>query len=115
MYLAKQVGGWSTTPIGRFYNGRHHTTVLHAIAKVEHLRETDESVEALIEVITAKLNPAVGWREVGSQTKEKAVLIEAIATRLLERVWKLGTTPHLVGRECGLFHLRKLVKGHHGE
>jgi chromosomal replication initiator protein len=39
MYLAKHVGGWSTTRIGRFYNGRHHTTVLHAIEKVERLRK----------------------------------------------------------------------------
>jgi len=39
MYLAKSVGGWSTTRIGRFYNGRHHTTVLHAIGKIERLRE----------------------------------------------------------------------------
>ena len=38
MYLAKNVGGWSTTRIGRFYNGRHHTTVLHAIEKIERLR-----------------------------------------------------------------------------
>ena len=30
MYLAKNVAGWSTIRIGRFYNGRHHTTVLHA-------------------------------------------------------------------------------------
>jgi chromosomal replication initiation ATPase DnaA len=35
MYLAKNVVGWSTTKIGRFYNGRHHTTVLHAIVKIE--------------------------------------------------------------------------------
>src|SRR5260370_11450064 len=27
MYLAKHVGGWSTTRIGRFYNGRDHSTV----------------------------------------------------------------------------------------
>jgi chromosomal replication initiation ATPase DnaA len=27
MYIANRVGGWSTTRIGRFYNGRHHTTV----------------------------------------------------------------------------------------
>ena len=26
MYLAKHVGGWSTTRIGRFYNGRDHST-----------------------------------------------------------------------------------------
>ena len=35
MYLAKNVGGWSLPKIGRFYNGRHHTTVLHAVAKIE--------------------------------------------------------------------------------
>jgi len=28
MYLAKHIGGWSTTKIGRFYNGRHYTTIL---------------------------------------------------------------------------------------
>jgi chromosomal replication initiator protein len=53
MYLAKHVGGWSTTRIGRFYNGRHHSTVLHAIAKVERLRQTDESIDAPIDVVTA--------------------------------------------------------------
>src|ERR1700691_4829271 len=49
MYLAKNGGGGSTTRIGRFYNGRHHTTVLYAIGKIERLRKTDESVDALIE------------------------------------------------------------------
>jgi chromosomal replication initiation ATPase DnaA len=29
----KHVGGWSLGKIGRFYNGRHHPTVLHAIGK----------------------------------------------------------------------------------
>lgn len=46
MYLAKHVGGWSMVKIGRFYNGRHHTTVLHAIRKMEQLRIADESVDA---------------------------------------------------------------------
>src|SRR5258708_712789 len=55
MYLAKNVGGWSTTRIGPFYNGRHHTTVLHAIEKIERLRQADGSLDALIEVITAEL------------------------------------------------------------
>jgi chromosomal replication initiator protein len=67
MYLAKHVGGWSTTRIGRFYNGRHHSTVLHAIAKVERLRETDESVDALIEVMTAAVSPAVSGYEISSR------------------------------------------------
>ena len=62
MYLAKHVGGWSTTRIGRFYNGRHHTTVLHAIGKIERLRRTDESIDALIEVLTAALSPRMEGR-----------------------------------------------------
>src|SRR5260370_8345041 len=38
MYLAKHVGGWSTTRIGRFYNGRDHSTVCHALKRVSALR-----------------------------------------------------------------------------
>ena len=33
MYLAKHVGGWSTTQIGRFYNGRDHSTICLADPK----------------------------------------------------------------------------------
>ncbi len=33
MYLAKQVSGWSTTVIGRFYNGRDHSTVVYACSE----------------------------------------------------------------------------------
>jgi chromosomal replication initiator protein len=61
MYLAKHVGGWSLGKIGRFYNGRHHTTVLHAIAKIERFRRSDESVDALLEVLTGEL--AAGLNE----------------------------------------------------
>jgi hypothetical protein len=57
MYLAKRVGRWSLSQIGRFYNGRHHTTVLHAIEKIETLRRTDESIDALIDVLTTALSP----------------------------------------------------------
>jgi hypothetical protein len=42
MYLAKHIGGWSTPQIGRFYNGRHHTTVLYSIEKIERLRNQAE-------------------------------------------------------------------------
>jgi chromosomal replication initiation ATPase DnaA len=34
MHLAKHVGGWSLPKIERFCHSLHHTTVLHAIAKV---------------------------------------------------------------------------------
>ena len=47
MYLAKNVGGWSTSKIGRFYNIRHHTTVIYEIEKIERLRQQDATVDAL--------------------------------------------------------------------
>jgi chromosomal replication initiator protein len=62
MYLANRVGGLSITKIGRFYNGRHHSTVLHAIGKVERLREADESIDALVEVLIAAVSPQGSYR-----------------------------------------------------
>jgi chromosomal replication initiation ATPase DnaA len=58
MYLAKHVGGWSTPQIGRFYNGRHHTTVLYAIEKIARLRIQEPSVDALLEVLIGDLRPS---------------------------------------------------------
>ncbi len=34
MYLAARFGQWSTTVIGRFYNGRDHSTVCHGIQRI---------------------------------------------------------------------------------
>src|SRR5215471_16016820 len=45
MYLASQAGGWSTTQIGKFYNGRDHSTVCYAISRIRALRETDPEVD----------------------------------------------------------------------
>ena len=87
MYLGKQVGGWSLPKIGRFYNGRHHTTVLHAIRKIERLREADESIDALIEVLTAVLSPRMEGRF--SQRFEpgwSAALIDAVAARVVDQI-----------------------------
>jgi chromosomal replication initiator protein len=41
MYLAKQLTPRSLPEIGRKFGGRDHTTVMHAVRKVEELRETD--------------------------------------------------------------------------
>jgi hypothetical protein len=48
MYLGKHVGRWSTTQIGRFYNGRDHSTVCYAIRRIESLRRNDPAADALI-------------------------------------------------------------------
>jgi hypothetical protein len=83
MYLAKHVGRWSLSQIGRFYNGRHHTTVLHAITKIENFRKIDESVEALIEVLTDELDS--GPHESPPRLPEftLACLVEAVTTRVM--------------------------------
>ena len=48
MYLAKHVGGWSTTQIGRFYNGRDHSRVCYALKRVATLRESHPEVDGLV-------------------------------------------------------------------
>jgi hypothetical protein len=84
MYLAEHVGGWSTPRIGKFYNGRHHTTVLHAIRKVEKLRSADDSIDALVEMLTSSLNPRIGAPAQESvHPKWLAIMIEAVAARVL--------------------------------
>lgn len=98
MYLARNVGGWSTTRIGRFYNGRHHTTVLHAIQKIERLRQTDESLDALIEVITAELTPGTESRS--SDRLQQAwteTVINAVVNRVVKEMCRLRTDGNLEG------------------
>ena len=55
MYLAKHVSGWSTTVIGRFYNGRDHSTVCYALQRVEALRESSPEVDCLLSHLKAQL------------------------------------------------------------
>ena len=44
MYLVKQLTHASLPEIGRQFGGKHHTTVLHSINKIEALRETDKEL-----------------------------------------------------------------------
>ena len=43
MYLSKQLTSRSLPEIGRKFGGRDHTTVMHAVRKVEELKSTDPS------------------------------------------------------------------------
>ena len=56
MYLARHVGRWSTTVLGRFYNGRDHSTVCYGIQRIEALRESDPDVDALITELKQQLS-----------------------------------------------------------
>jgi len=87
MYLAQHIGGWSTTRIGRIYNGRHHTTVLHAIQKIEQLRRQDDSVDALLDVLGSPLGQETDFRICTSaEPKWRDLLVEAVAERVMERL-----------------------------
>jgi len=48
MYLVKQLTSASLPEIGRQFGGKHHTTVLHSINKIETLRSTDKDLEKTI-------------------------------------------------------------------
>jgi len=48
MYIARQLTGASLREIGQQFGGRHHTTVLHSINKIEEMRRTDEALNRTI-------------------------------------------------------------------
>ncbi len=51
MYLSKMLTPRSLPEIGRRFGGRDHTTVLHAVRKIEGLTETDTSLAQEIELL----------------------------------------------------------------
>jgi chromosomal replication initiation ATPase DnaA len=75
MYLARHVGGWSWQKISRFYNGRHHTTVLAAIRKIERLRKQDESVDALLDMLTSALSPDMLQTEISKSKWRQLIMM----------------------------------------
>jgi hypothetical protein len=44
MYLAKQMTEASLPEIGRQFGNKHHTTVMHSIAKIDEQRRTDKDL-----------------------------------------------------------------------
>ena len=55
MYLAKQLTSRSLPEIGRKFGGRDHTTVMHAVKKVEQLCETDAGFADDVELMRRML------------------------------------------------------------
>jgi chromosomal replication initiator protein len=55
MYLAKQLTTRSYPDIGRRFGGRDHTTVLHAVRKIEELKASDAGIAADLETLVRKL------------------------------------------------------------
>ncbi len=55
MYLAKTLTLRSLPEIGRRFGGRDHTTVLHAVRKIENLVSTDTALAEEIELLKRQL------------------------------------------------------------
>src|ERR1039457_4236588 len=55
MYLAKHLTEASLPEIGRQFGGKHHTTVLHSVEKIEELRKNDKDLNRLINKLTEQL------------------------------------------------------------
>jgi chromosomal replication initiator protein len=70
MYLAHRVGGWSTTRIGRFYNGRDHSTVCHAIKRIQALRNSNPEVGALVSSLIEDSGPTTGQKSIRIQRRQ---------------------------------------------
>ena len=56
MYLAKDLTPASFPEIGRWFGGKHHTTVLHSVKKIEGGRKTNGDLNRLINKITNSFN-----------------------------------------------------------
>jgi len=55
MYLAKTLTSKSLPDIGRRFGGRDHTTVIHAVRKIEELRATDAQIAEDVELLRRML------------------------------------------------------------
>ena len=55
MYLARKLTGHSLPEIGRRFGGRDHTTVLHAIKKIESQLDSDPAVQSSVDRVRAEL------------------------------------------------------------
>jgi len=56
MFLAKQMTEASLPEIGRQFGGKHHTTVMHSIAKIDEQRRADKNLNSTINKLQETLN-----------------------------------------------------------
>jgi chromosomal replication initiator protein len=56
MYLIKELTHSSYPEIGRMFGGKHHTTVLHSVQKIDKLRQRDADLNRLIHSVIDSLN-----------------------------------------------------------
>ena len=55
MYLAKRLTTRSLPEIGRKFGGRDHSTVIHAVRRIEQLRDTDREIDGAVRILLREL------------------------------------------------------------
>jgi chromosomal replication initiator protein len=55
MYLTKQMTDASLPEIGRHFGGKHHTTVMHSIAKIHELRSNEVELDRAARTLMTSL------------------------------------------------------------
>src|SRR6201995_375308 len=55
MYLSKHLTDASLPEIGRQFGGKHHTTVLHSVEKIEETRKNDKDLNRVLNKLTESL------------------------------------------------------------
>jgi chromosomal replication initiator protein len=55
MYLCKSLTSSSLPEIGKSFGGKHHSTVIHSIRKVEDLRQKDSAFNSLVNTLIASI------------------------------------------------------------
>jgi len=56
MYLIKELTHSSLPEIGRMFGGKHHTTVLHSVQKIDRERQRDTDLNRMIHSITDSIH-----------------------------------------------------------
>jgi chromosomal replication initiator protein len=57
MYIAKQLTRASLQEIGDAFDSKHHTTVMHSIAKIHERRSVDQRLDRAVKILSEKLRP----------------------------------------------------------
>ena len=56
MYLCKRLTKSSFPEIGRQFGGKHHTTVMHSIAKIDENRRSDKDMNRTVNKLMETLS-----------------------------------------------------------
>jgi len=56
MFLVKELTHSSLPEIGRAFGGKHHTTVLHSVQKIERMRQQNPELNKIINSVMDSFN-----------------------------------------------------------